>query len=102
MKSVAFLKRSSLKKCGLGVVISKKRALIETSCFASHICCVFLRDRHEKTMGLIAAKKTGGDAAAGDVVVFFDCHVKPRDGWDDAFLKSPVVKNDPHVFNVIF
>lgn len=80
----------------------KKRALIETSCFASHICCVFLRDRHEKTMGLIAAKKTGGDAAAGDVVVFFDCHVKPRDGWDDAFLKSPVVKNDPHVFNVFF
>eukprot|EP00434_Breviolum_minutum_P008961 symbB.v1.2.007895.t1/scaffold489.1/size197246/13 len=44
--------------------------------------------RHEKTMGLIAAKKTGGDAAAGDVVVFFDCHVKPRDGWDDAFLKQ--------------
>ncbi|CAE8701281.1 unnamed protein product, partial [Polarella glacialis] len=44
--------------------------------------------RHNKTRGLIAAKKTGGDAAEGDVIVFFDCHVKPRDGWEDAFLKQ--------------
>eukprot|EP00439_Symbiodinium_sp_Y106_P076391 s2490_g15.t1 len=44
--------------------------------------------RHEKTLGLIAAKKTGGDAALGDVIVFFDCHVKPRDGWEEAFLKQ--------------
>eukprot|EP00435_Cladocopium_sp_Y103_P037164 s2857_g9.t2 len=44
--------------------------------------------RHEKTMGLIAAKKSGGDAAVGDVIVFFDCHVKPRDGWEEAFLKQ--------------
>lgn len=40
--------------------------------------------RHNKTLGLIAAKKTGGNAALGDVVVFFDCHVKPRDGWEEA------------------
>ncbi|CAK9009238.1 unnamed protein product [Durusdinium trenchii] len=44
--------------------------------------------RHNKTLGLIAAKKTGGNAALGDVVVFFDCHVKPRDGWEEAFLKQ--------------
>lgn len=31
--------------------------------------------RHEQTVGLIGAKKTGGDAATGDVIVFFDCHV---------------------------
>ena len=31
--------------------------------------------RHEKTLGLIAAKRSGGDAATGDVIVFFDCHV---------------------------
>ncbi|CAJ1345626.1 unnamed protein product [Effrenium voratum] len=44
--------------------------------------------RHSKTLGLIAAKKTGGDAALGDVIVFFDCHVKPRDGWEEAFLRQ--------------
>ena len=42
-------------------------------------------------MGLIAAKKSGGDAALGDVIVFFDCHVKPRDGWEEAFLKCTAV-----------
>lgn len=26
----------------------------------------------------LEAKKSGGDAATGDVVVFFDCHVSPR------------------------
>mmetsp|Transcript_166364 Transcript_166364/g.534379 ORF Transcript_166364/g.534379 Transcript_166364/m.534379 type:complete len:928 (+) Transcript_166364:123-2906(+) len=44
--------------------------------------------RHEKTLGLIAAKKAGGDAAKGDVIVFFDCHVKPRKGWEEAFLRQ--------------
>eukprot|EP00928_Gymnodinium_smaydae_P034707 TRINITY_DN24534_c0_g5_i1.p1 TRINITY_DN24534_c0_g5~~TRINITY_DN24534_c0_g5_i1.p1 ORF type:complete len:1060 (-),score=203.22 TRINITY_DN24534_c0_g5_i1:130-3252(-) len=44
--------------------------------------------RHEKTEGLISAKKSGGDAATGDVIVFFDCHVSPREGWDEAFLKQ--------------
>lgn len=44
--------------------------------------------RHETTRGLIAAKKTGGEAARGDVIVFFDCHVLPRDGWEDAFLRQ--------------
>lgn len=34
--------------------------------------------RHEQTVGLIGAKKTGGDAASGDIVVFFDCHVGPQ------------------------
>lgn len=31
--------------------------------------------RHEQTVGLIGAKQTGGDAATGDIIVFFDCHV---------------------------
>ena len=31
--------------------------------------------RHDQTVGLIGAKKTGGDAATGDLIVFFDCHV---------------------------
>jgi len=44
--------------------------------------------RHERTLGLIAAKKTGGDAARGDVIVFFDCHVSPRDGWEEAFFRQ--------------
>mmetsp|Transcript_5663 Transcript_5663/g.13302 ORF Transcript_5663/g.13302 Transcript_5663/m.13302 type:complete len:912 (-) Transcript_5663:273-3008(-) len=44
--------------------------------------------RHETTEGLISAKKSGGDAALGDVIVFFDCHIKPRKGWEEAFLKQ--------------
>eukprot|EP00971_Amphidinium_carterae_P140631 2786989-Amphidinium_carterae.1 len=34
--------------------------------------------RHEQTVGLIGAKKTGGDGATGDILVFLDCHVAPQ------------------------
>mmetsp|Transcript_44445 Transcript_44445/g.105308 ORF Transcript_44445/g.105308 Transcript_44445/m.105308 type:complete len:813 (-) Transcript_44445:138-2576(-) len=44
--------------------------------------------RHEKTIGLIGAKNTGGYAAVSDVIVFLDCHVKPRPGWDEAIVKQ--------------
>eukprot|EP00746_Dinoflagellata_sp_MGD_P003947 gnl/MRDRNA2_/MRDRNA2_107630_c0_seq1.p1 gnl/MRDRNA2_/MRDRNA2_107630_c0~~gnl/MRDRNA2_/MRDRNA2_107630_c0_seq1.p1 ORF type:complete len:728 (+),score=126.47 gnl/MRDRNA2_/MRDRNA2_107630_c0_seq1:116-2299(+) len=37
--------------------------------------------RHEQTIGLIGTKQTGGDAAKGDIVVFFDCHVAPQPNW---------------------
>eukprot|EP00434_Breviolum_minutum_P001616 symbB.v1.2.001426.t1/scaffold34.1/size402451/7 len=50
--------------------------------------------RHEHTLGLISAKKSGGDAATGDVIVFFDCHVSPRKGWEMAFLKQMRRKQD--------
>ncbi|CAL1169086.1 unnamed protein product, partial [Cladocopium goreaui] len=50
--------------------------------------------RHEHTLGLISAKKSGGDAASGDVIVFFDCHVSPRKGWEMAFLKQMKRKHD--------
>lgn len=42
--------------------------------------------RHDQTVGLIGAKKTGGDAATGDIVVFFDCHVAPQPGWHTDFI----------------
>lgn len=42
--------------------------------------------RHERTEGLISAKKSGGDAATSDVIVFFDCHISPRRGWEEAFI----------------
>ena len=42
--------------------------------------------RHENTIGLIGAKKTGGDGATGDLVVFFDCHVAPQKDWYKDFL----------------
>lgn len=42
--------------------------------------------RHDQTIGLIGAKKTGGDAATGDIVVFFDCHVAPQANWYKEFL----------------
>eukprot|EP00747_Dinoflagellata_sp_TGD_P143545 gnl/TRDRNA2_/TRDRNA2_176405_c1_seq2.p1 gnl/TRDRNA2_/TRDRNA2_176405_c1~~gnl/TRDRNA2_/TRDRNA2_176405_c1_seq2.p1 ORF type:complete len:528 (+),score=76.65 gnl/TRDRNA2_/TRDRNA2_176405_c1_seq2:63-1646(+) len=37
--------------------------------------------RHKETLGLMIAKKTGGDAAVGDILVFFDCHVSPQPNW---------------------
>ncbi|CAJ1451033.1 unnamed protein product [Effrenium voratum] len=43
--------------------------------------------RHAETVGLIGAKKDGGDAATGDIVVFFDCHVAPQPGWHESFLR---------------
>uniref|UniRef100_A0A7S4S9Y2 Polypeptide N-acetylgalactosaminyltransferase n=1 Tax=Alexandrium monilatum TaxID=311494 RepID=A0A7S4S9Y2_9DINO len=43
--------------------------------------------RHAETVGLIGSKKDGGDAATGDVVVFFDCHVAPQPGWHSSFLR---------------
>lgn len=42
--------------------------------------------RHNRTIGLIGAKKTGGDAASGDILVFFDCHVGPQSNWYKDFL----------------
>eukprot|EP00929_Paragymnodinium_shiwhaense_P091372 TRINITY_DN51349_c0_g1_i1.p1 TRINITY_DN51349_c0_g1~~TRINITY_DN51349_c0_g1_i1.p1 ORF type:complete len:507 (+),score=121.13 TRINITY_DN51349_c0_g1_i1:91-1611(+) len=39
--------------------------------------------RHTKTLGLMAAKKTGGDNATGDVITFLDCHVAPQTGWTE-------------------
>jgi len=44
-------------------------------------------ERHEQTVGLIGAKKTGGDAATGDIVVFFDCHVGPQPRWHEDFMR---------------
>merc|ERR1719171_678812 len=41
--------------------------------------------RHEQTVGLIGAKKTGGDGATGDIIVFFDCHVAPQKDWYKPF-----------------
>lgn len=37
--------------------------------------------RHSKTLGLMVAKQTGGDAAIGEFIGFFDCHVAPNVGW---------------------
>ena len=37
--------------------------------------------RHEEAKGLIGAKRTGGNAAVGDIIVFFDCHVKPAEDY---------------------
>lgn len=43
--------------------------------------------QHDKSYGLIKAKFTGGVAATGDVIVFFDCHVAPIKGWHAVFLE---------------
>lgn len=43
--------------------------------------------RHETTVGLIRAKKTGGDAATGDILIFLDCHVAPQEHWYQSFFE---------------
>jgi len=43
--------------------------------------------RHDTTVGLIGAKKDGGMAATGDIIVFFDCHVAPQPGWHKSFFQ---------------
>lgn len=48
--------------------------------------------RHSITIGLMAAKLTGGKAAIGDVVAFFDCHCSPKLGWHEEIL-SKVTEN---------
>lgn len=38
--------------------------------------------RVDSALGLIGAKQVGAQAATGDIIVFFDCHVKPaKDYW---------------------
>jgi len=44
--------------------------------------------KHKQSQGLIKAKYTGGSAASGDVIVFYDCHVSPMKGWHTIFLNK--------------
>lgn len=44
--------------------------------------------RHELTIGLMAAKLTGGKAALGDVIGFFDCHVAPQLHWEREIMQK--------------
>eukprot|EP00927_Polykrikos_kofoidii_P086096 TRINITY_DN9546_c1_g3_i2.p1 TRINITY_DN9546_c1_g3~~TRINITY_DN9546_c1_g3_i2.p1 ORF type:complete len:864 (-),score=120.04 TRINITY_DN9546_c1_g3_i2:153-2744(-) len=50
--------------------------------------------RNEQTRGLISAKKSGGDHAVGDIIVFLDCHISPREGWEEAMLHKMNAYND--------
>lgn len=43
--------------------------------------------RHQDTLGLMIAKQTGGDAALGEFIGFFDCHVAPNRGWHEELIK---------------
>lgn len=44
--------------------------------------------RHDMTIGLMAAKLTGGKAATGDVIGFFDCHVAPQMHWEREIMEK--------------
>lgn len=48
--------------------------------------------RHPQTLGLMIAKKTGGDAARGGIIVFLDCHVSPQPEWH-VEVKRLIVEN---------
>jgi len=37
--------------------------------------------RHDKPWGLMIAKQSGGDAALGKFIGFYDCHVAPQPNW---------------------
>ena len=37
--------------------------------------------RHNESLGLMIAKQTGGDAASGTYIGFYDCHVAPARNW---------------------
>jgi len=44
--------------------------------------------RNPEQVGLIGAKLKGGNAATGDVISFLDCHVKPRNGWEEELMEQ--------------
>eukprot|EP00929_Paragymnodinium_shiwhaense_P074537 TRINITY_DN38158_c0_g1_i2.p1 TRINITY_DN38158_c0_g1~~TRINITY_DN38158_c0_g1_i2.p1 ORF type:complete len:777 (-),score=190.19 TRINITY_DN38158_c0_g1_i2:756-3086(-) len=43
--------------------------------------------RHDEPRGLMNAKQTGGDAAKGKYIGFYDCHVAPRRGWEEETMR---------------
>jgi polypeptide N-acetylgalactosaminyltransferase len=44
--------------------------------------------RSNVTLGLIDAKHQGAEASSGDIIVFFDCHVKPALGYWVPFVRE--------------
>jgi polypeptide N-acetylgalactosaminyltransferase len=44
--------------------------------------------RSDVTLGLMDAKHQGAKIATGDIVVFFDCHVKPALGYWEPFVRE--------------
>jgi len=44
--------------------------------------------RLDSPAGLIGAKQAGAEAATGDVIVFFDCHVKPAEDYWVPYVKA--------------
>lgn len=52
--------------------------------------------RHPRTLGLMVAKKTGGDAAKGDLIAFFDCHVSPQPAYHEE-LRRLIIENPKRI-----
>ncbi|KAL7529547.1 hypothetical protein ACHAXR_003762, partial [Thalassiosira sp. AJA248-18] len=44
--------------------------------------------RLDEPHGLIGAKQAGANAATGDIIVFFDCHVKPAEDYWVPYVKE--------------
>lgn len=59
---------------GRGLLAAEMARSVEPSCNVRV-------ERHKSIQGLMIAKQTGGDAAAGEFIGFFDCHVAPGHGW---------------------
>lgn len=47
--------------------------------------------RSDVSLGLIDAKHQGAEAASGDIIVFFDCHVKPALGYCKCIMYCGIV-----------
>ncbi|CAE8585979.1 unnamed protein product [Polarella glacialis] len=48
--------------------------------------------RDPETLGLMIAKKTGGDNAKGDIIVFLDCHVSTQPNWHEE-IRRLIIEN---------
>eukprot|EP00434_Breviolum_minutum_P033751 symbB.v1.2.029867.t1/scaffold3241.1/size60449/2 len=48
--------------------------------------------RHDDSFGLMIAKQTGGDAAKGTYIGFYDCHVSPAVDWFKETMNLLAVK----------
>jgi len=46
---------------------------------------------NDDRIGLIKSRSLGANMATGDIIVFFDCHVKPRLNWE-----SPIIQRINH------
>jgi len=51
---------------------------------------------NDERIGLIKSRTIGANMATGDIIVFFDCHVKPKKNWESPIIQR-INENYRHV-----